>query len=315
MINRRCRRPYRILVATGLVWALQASLAPLSHAQGLWWRLGQEEEKAFLGGSVHVGTTSMYPLPDAVMEAFARADVLVVEIDILDTSIFSVLGLLFREGIYRDGTTLESHVDPRTWALLQQTLTRFELPELMFRWQKPWFAALNLSMLAFQKAGYREELGVDHHFLQAAAASGKPVVELETVEQQLQLFSRLSAADQEMFLHQTLLELDQGARYLDEIIGAWIASDAEALRQLILQQFEEDSPESRRLHQLFIVERNHAMSRAIQALIGDGLTPFVVVGAGHLVGAQGLVDLLRDAGYRVRPLTASQSSAAEAVSP
>jgi len=289
-------------------------LTPLSPtlAQGLWWRVeGADGQTGYLGGSIHVGSEAMYPLPEAVMVAFRQADVLVVEIDILNTGVLEVLGKLLREGVYLDGTTLESRLDTETWALLEQVLAEFELPEWMFRWQKPWFAALNISLLAFREAGYREDLGVDHFFLESAAASDKPVLELETVEQQLRLFSRLSATEQEMFLRQTLLDLEQGPHYLAAIIAAWQAGDSEAMAQLILQQFDTPSAEGGRLHRLFIEDRNRTMAEGVQAVMEDGSTPFVVVGAGHLVGATGLVALFREAGYRVKPLAGTSASLAE----
>jgi uncharacterized protein YbaP (TraB family) len=124
------------------------------------------------------------------------------------------------------------------------------------------------------------------------------------------LFARLSAAEQAMFLHQTLLDLEQGTEYLETIIAAWRAGDVDAMERLIFQQFETSSVQGERLRALFIEERNRTMSEVVLALMEKGTVPFVVVGAGHLIGPEGLVALLRESGYRVEPLSPSGSPAA-----
>lgn len=291
-----------MLLATGLL-----TLASVGQAQGLWWQVDTDAGAAFLGGSVHLGNESMYPLPDEIMAAFDAADMLVVEIDILNTNTMAVIGQLVSQGFYRDGSTLASQLAPNTWALFQQTLERLRLPELIFRWQKPWFAALNLSLLAFHEAGYREDLGIDFVFLQAATETAKPIVELETLQQQLGLFTELSAAEQELFLQQTLMDLQDAPGYLDAIIEAWQAGDPEAMAALIHQS--RDSETAQRLFERFIDARNITMAEAIEALFVAGHRPFVVVGAGHLVGPGSVVKRLRQAGYRVQLLSYEATAA------
>lgn len=292
---------YRVVVFLSLLWT------SLAQAQGFWWHLQGEGREAFLGGSVHMGSESMYPLPAPVMEAFAQADVLVVEIDIREGGGLAAMGQIFEIGIYRDGSSLQDHVDDSTWALLQETLDHHGLPRWLFRWQKPWFAAMNLTVLAFRQAGYREDLGVDMHFLEAAAASEKPIEELESVASQLGLFKNLSAAEQEAFLQQTLRDLDRGPDYLDGIMDAWIQGDAETLEELVLAQLQDDTPEAQRFYELFFRDRNLAMGEAVQELMDQGLVPFVVVGAGHLVGEDGLVEMFRARGNRLQSLLEVQS--------
>ena len=165
-------------------------------------------------------------------------------------------------GIYQDGSKLKDQVQPATWQSLQETATSHGLPVEFFQTQKPWFVALLLISLEFQRAGYSENLGVDRYFVERAAGS-KPIIELESIAWQLGLFNQLSDSEQELFLTQTLQDIAKGGDYLSSIIDAWKSGDLGSIDALMNQSLR-DSPESERIYRIFVTERNSAMAHRVQ---------------------------------------------------
>jgi hypothetical protein len=255
----------------------------------------------YLLGSVHFGDESMYPLAQVIRDAFAASDALVVEINSLDLDPLSAAALFAEKGMYNmDGSKLQSEIQTGTWQSLLAAAERYGLTPELLQLQRPWLVALSLSALEFKRAGFSESLGVDQHFLRQAQGV-KPILELESLSEQIGIFESFSSVEQEAFLIQTLADLERGATYLRELLGAWQAGDAQGLNSLINESFQ-SSPFDQRVYQMLFVNRNLAMTRKIEDMMSSGQTHFVVVGAGHLVGEQGIVQMMRQKGYAVEQL-------------
>lgn len=291
---------YRVQSYWLVLLACAYALVGVAAAETLnppFWRVSGESGTAYLLGSVHFGDESMYPLPAAVTEAYQASDALVVEVNPLDPGLGGGARMLLENAVYSDGTTLRDHVGQETWRVLEKMAEKKGYPVEAFRPQKPWFVALTLTALEFRRAGYREDLGIDYHFIQRASGENKPILELESFAQQLGIFDMLSEKEQETFLVQTLEEIEKGSDYLNGVIDAWKSGDTDKIDALLNESFK--TPETRRIYQLLFIDRNEEMARKIEGLLNRGGTYFVVVGAGHLVSEQGIVRLLQERGHRV----------------
>lgn len=283
------------LLAWGSMAQTQGDLHPL-------WRVSSEAGTGYLLGSIHFGDDSLYPLDAVIMEAYQDADILVVEASLLDADASpDTLSTLFSKGMYPVGDSLKAHIQPATWQALQTAAHRYGAPIELLQQQKPWLAALTLSALELQRAGYSEKLGIDLHFLREAAEAQKPIVELESLTWQLNMFEQFSAREQEAFLAMTLEDLQKGPGPLQALIDAWKSGDAATIDQLMNASFAADLT-LKRVQNVLLTDRNKAMTAKIKALMDSGKTPFVVVGAGHMVGNQGIVQLLQNSGYQVEQL-------------
>lgn len=278
-------------VLLGLLLASLVQAAP----QPAFWKATSATGTAYLLGSIHVGRDTFYPLPAPIEQAFAEATALVVEIDLLAVDLYTVNRLMAEKGFYTAGPGLAAQLPPELWQALVTAATARGLPEFMLQLQKPWLAALTLSVLEFQRLGYSEELGIDRHYVQRAYHDSKPVLPLETLAQQLDLMDSLPAAAQENLLRQTLSDLAQGPDYLTALITAWERGDTAALDA----QLNASLAEHPLLQERLLSERNHSMTDGIVALLAQGGTYFVVVGAGHLVGADSIVQELAQRGVTV----------------
>jgi len=252
---------------------------------------------AYLLGSVHFGQPEMYPLRPAVTEAFAEADALVVEVDVLALSPGTIALLFAKKGMYLDGQTLQDELRPETWAALQQAVQRQNMAMTLFDRQKPWSVAMTLTALAMKDAGYSEQWGIDQYFLKQAREE-KKIIELETLAGQIAIFDNFTPAEQDVLLQQTLKEIDKGPARINNIIKTWQTGAAEELDRLLNEHFK-STPQLKNAYRVFISERNSAMTQKLVELLTEDQTLFVVVGAGHMVGADGIVELLRKRDYRI----------------
>lgn len=273
----------------------------VSSGKNFAWHISKGEQHGYLMGSIHFGRQEMYPLPAAVLEPYKAADALVVEANVLEVDQAEMMQAVMRHGVYSDGTTLQQALDADTWRALSVTAKSLNIPLTTFVMQRPWLASMTVTTLALQKMGLNEALGIDQYFLKQAQQSGKPIHELESVEQQLALLSGFPAEIQVAMLQQTLKDVADVADYFDTMLKAWQAGNPQAIDALFNDGTQE-SVAMQEFNRVMIDDRNVTMSQRIDALLRGGCRCFVVVGAGHLGGERGIIKLLQAQGYRAEQL-------------
>jgi uncharacterized protein YbaP (TraB family) len=234
-------------------------------------------------------------------EAFQRSEALVVEVDVgaLDPSLMQ--RLILEKGMLPADQRLSQRLDPETVKLLEAAAKRAGLPMAGLERMRPWVVAVTLSVLDLQRSGYDAGLGLDRLFLDRARGS-KEIVELETAEQQLQLFAELPEPLQDAMLRDQLRSSEEPQGGMERLTQAWQAGDAEGMAAQVFQQ-EHAHPDLRPLYEKLFYERNGRMAAKVGALLEQPRTWFVVVGAGHVVGPEGLLALLQKQGHSVRQLS------------
>jgi uncharacterized protein YbaP (TraB family) len=261
------------------------------------WKAVSGKGTAYLMGSLHFGSQDMYPLPAPVMEAFNASNVLVVEANPQNQRGGESAQKLAQAGTYAEDDDLESHVKPATWQKLTALAKNLGLPEETLRRQKPWLAILSLSALMYEQAGLSPELGLDRGFIKEAGTR-VPILELESMEQQIKLFDSLTGQEQEQMLIQAISDFQRGPEQIKSMVDAWKKGDEEAMDLIVTQSFRSD-PLSEKLYKLLFADRNAAMANKLEELMADGRTYFMVVGAGHLGGEKGILKLLEQKGYKI----------------
>jgi len=293
-ILRRCRRPL-LLGLCCLQFVLGVPLAQSAEDRGLLFRAGN----VYLLGSVHMGKADFYPLRAPILAAFQAADALVVEVDVDAVPPRHLQAWIGEHGVYAHGDSLRNHLQPATWDRLAAYLRQHRVDVDVFAAQKPGLAVAALGQLQLQSIGYSSALGIDGYFLQQAHRQHKPIQELESIEQQMTLLSEFPNAD--LLIRQTLDEADQLPELMDSLIQAWKDGDGARLEQLLQDDLRND-PDYRVLYDQLYTQRNRAMTARIQQLLQSGRPYFVVVGAAHLLGEDGIVARLQRAGVEVAQL-------------
>ena len=290
MLPRLFSRLAFALIALSLL-----GLAPATRAGTacVWKVTGPNGKVAYLGGSVHALKKSDYPLPAAYMRAFDASSRIAFEVDA--GALKESSDSLVKEGKYRKGDSLKKHVDPRTYAYMRRLFELMNVPEESLSQWRPWFIVVMLESISAQHA--LPEVGVDEFFMRRAAKRSMPVVGLESVEEHAGVFSRLSDRESEILLLTTFIP-SSGDRGKDNIMKAWRRGDVEAIA-VDMQRDYSDFPA---FNERLIYARNRAWVPKIEKFLESGQTYFVVVGAGHFGGSNGLLALLRAKGYQIEQL-------------
>jgi uncharacterized protein YbaP (TraB family) len=263
------------------------------------WKVQSKTSTVYLLGSIHLLRKENYPLNAKIENAFEQSDVLAVEANIADVGKIDVRKLM-EIAFYPENETLEKHVSEETYEFVKKELGGLGIPPELINKQKPWFLAATLESLELLKLGYTPDFGIDMYFLSKAKGK-KRIVELESLDDQLNLLSRLSDQDQELFLLSMVKDLDILSKEMDRLISAWTSGETRSVESILTKSLAED----RRLASIYeklVYERNGNMVLRIEDLFRTTGTYFVIVGAGHLVGDRGIVEILKRKGYLVEQL-------------
>ncbi|GGN99537.1 TraB/GumN family protein [Saccharibacillus kuerlensis] len=265
-------------------------------ARGFLWEVKNGPTTVYLVGSMHIADDSFYPLRDEFEEAFAKADYLGVEIDISKAAGEEQQQMIVDMGTYQDGTTLKDHVSAATYKQIGEILKKNGLEANAFDQFKPWVVETTLGSLQSSDAGYDAGLGVDLYFIQKAVERKIPVLELETYESQLSMFNGLSDELQERNLQAVLDNFGEIADSTNEMAGMWKSGDEDLLLEMT-NSIAED-PE---YYKALLTDRNIKIADKIAGYLKSGKAEeyFIVVGAAHYLGKDGIIKLLEDQGYTV----------------
>jgi uncharacterized protein YbaP (TraB family) len=259
------------------------------------WKIRAKNNIVYLLGSIHYLKPQNYPLDGAIEAAFGDAKKLVFEIDLESAEGGQRERLMVVKGMYLDGTTLKDHVAPGTYALAEKQLKALGLDIQIFNRFEPWLTALTVVGLKLQAMGFDPGQGIDRYFFRKAKKERKETHGFETLEYQLGLFDGLPERVQEALLLQSLGDAELTEAAVDAVVKAWASGDLKTLDALLLQGMR-DHPE---LYRALIVDRNLAWLPKIESYLSQSENYLVVVGAAHLAGKDGLIEMLKAKGYAV----------------
>ena len=277
-----------------LLWLL----LPLNaFADPAFYRISKGNEQHWLLGSIHAGKPSLYPLPDPVERAWQQSRALVMEVDMthISQAQWQEMGAITR---LVDGKTLKDHLPMDLYRRTLIAAGQNGLNESMLAPLRPWFAAITLTQAALERTGYRGEFGVDQHFAKRANDGGKPIIGLETLLEQLGYLASVGD-NQTLMLESTLDELPDLEKGFAEVMKAWQDGDQATLINLLKEEMAPPKLQAW-LEQTLLAERNRNWVKRWPGLPNES---FIVVGALHLYGEQGLLALLEQQGWRITPLT------------
>ena len=277
-----------------MLW-LGAAANVRAEEKSLLWKITKGASSVYILGSIHYLRSENYPLKKAILDAFDTSKRLVLEIDLNATSGEAAQRLMLDKALFRDGTTLPENIGAETYQLAAERATQLGIDMRIFNQMKPWFVAINLIAIKLKALQLDPRRGVDQYLASEAKRRGKPTSGLETLEFQIGLLDQLSKQNQEAMLRETVTELDLLDRNIDEIVRSWVDGDEALLAKLLLAGMVE-FPE---IHQKVLVERNRRWLPEIEKSLEQGSEALIVVGAAHLVGPDGIIEMLKTKGYSV----------------
>jgi len=274
----------------------QAQPAPAAKAVGhpAMWVVHGPQGDLYLLGSFHLLQPSADWEDARIDAALDKADHVWFELTGFDDTA-AAQSLFIKYGLYAT-PELSSHLDADTIKALSDALARHGMSLDMMQRFKPWAVALVLAEKELTDNGFQSGQGVDLTLYHKALAAKKDVAGFETMEQQISILAHIDANDGLSLLKQTLGDDKDGPAKMMALAQAWLHGDEQALVKDAVTDMKSGYPD---LYAHVIVERNVSWEPRIEDMARAKGTSLVVVGAGHLIGPEGVVAHLKADGFKV----------------
>lgn len=260
----------------GLLWRIEGAGAPASH----------------VFGTVHLADPRVTRLPPAVARALDEARSLTLEAGVDPASMLGVAGRM----VFTDGRDLPGVAGAELFGRAAKLTEGLGLPEPMLRLFRPWAVAILLSVPPQDPTNV-----LDFVLERRASEQGKPIHQLETMDEQISVLEGLSQEDQVALLRQAVDEHEHLPRRIGRVVDAYLARDLAGLWR-VSQEGVGAGAEERRLNEVFtrrlLHERNARMAERAEPRLRQG-GAFIAVGALHLYGGSGVLAELERRGWRV----------------
>jgi uncharacterized protein len=262
------------------------------------WKVTSKINTVFILGSIHVLKQDDYPLDRVIEHAYEKSSRLYFEVNLDTIDEQKMQQLAVTKGTQKGARILKDDLSTQTYEATKKYLSEIGLTIEQFSTVKPWLLATTLIVGELQKLGYDPGQGIDKYFYEKAKKDRKKIDGFETAEYQVNLFSDMAASEQDALLMQTLREIHELGQQFSTVVTAWKSGDTERLSNELLKSFQEYPA----IYKTLLSDRNRNWLPKIQSMIGQGENCMVIVGTAHLVGADGIIAMLKQKGYRVEQL-------------
>jgi uncharacterized protein len=269
-----------------------------ASAESSVWKAQKGTAIIYLGGTCHLLRDSDYPLPPEFDTAYRASGIVVFETDVDKVLDPATQQKLLAKSVYVDGSTIDRHLSPRTYGELSAYCAANNFPLKAFSTLKPAPLMVTLMLMEFTKMGVTGK-GVDLFYYELARKDNKVVEGLETVDQQVDYVVSMADGDEDEFVTYSLKDMKTMKAQFERLARAWREGDAEQMNTLMNAELQKDQPV---LYKKLISDRNAAWLPLIDTDRKTPGTRFILVGMGHLVGPDGLIEALKKRGYRVEKL-------------
>jgi uncharacterized protein YbaP (TraB family) len=281
----------RLLLAALVLWTCALPSRADTPLHSLW-ELHGKHNTVFLLGSIHVLRPGDYPLSPAVMQAYASSKSLLMEINLADMDLEQLQAEMLASAMLPEGKSLPDVLGPKRYSRAQSLARDVGVELATFDQFAPWFAAEAISQLQLLQLGFQPTSGVEMYFLERARSDGKSIAGLETVHDQIALFEGLSLDAQAEYLVASLEQAHELPKQVDDMVHAWQRGDTAWFDDQLKSELGRDPV----LYQSVLAARNRKWIPKIEALLNGDKNYLVIVGTGHLVGRDSVIDLLKKDG-------------------
>ena len=241
---------------------------------------------------------SDFPLPEEYEQAYQASSEIYFETDIGAMTDVSAQTQILEQLTYNDERTLKTVLNQEAYTALSDYVAGKNMPMMVLDKFKPGLLITTLQILEIQSTGFTPQ-GVDTYFTNRAIGDMKSVGQLETVQEQIEFIAAMGKGNESDFVLMSLRDLDQTRELMDEMVQAWRVGNNAELEELFVAEMRSEAPA---LYDTLLLQRNLKWIPLIDQMLLDGDTEFVLVGSAHLVGEDGLLELLAKKGYEIRQL-------------
>ncbi len=287
-----------MLLASVLVMGIaQPSSVPTEKA--LLWKISGQELAApsYLYGTIHMINKEDFFLNNATRSAIETAQTVTFEINMDEMDDMSALMPLLMQAFMVGDTTLSDLLTEEEYQLVAGHFSKMGLPMAFLDRIKPMFLSAmgGEGMMAAQQQG--SLVSYEMEILKLAKSQGKSIGGLETAAYQMSMFDSIPYQVQARMLVETIQSEGGSDEQFERMVKMYKEQDIQGMQSLI----QSEGGELAEYENLLLVNRNRNWIPVMSEMMQGGPT-FFAVGAGHLGGDQGVVALLREAGYDVEPV-------------
>jgi len=275
------------------------ALIPLQlYASSSVWKVTHQDQHLYLGGTVHLLAKDDYPLPKQFDRAYQQSSKVILETDTSKMQQPDIQQAMMLKAMYPKGVTIQSKISSNTYqALKAHCLSRGLDLEHLAQF-KPGLLSVILTMTELNKLNI-SSMGVDDHFSHKAKKQKRTMGYLENLEDQLSLIANMGKGQEDAFIQYTLEEITQLESMFNELKSSWRLGDMATLTKIAIQPFKKDFPI---LYKELLVKRNNNWLPQIKDMLETKEVEFILVGALHMAGEDGLIQQLKQFGYKVERL-------------
>ncbi|MEA1889785.1 MAG: TraB/GumN family protein [Pseudomonadota bacterium] len=246
---------------------------------------------SYILGTIHIDDEKVMAIPDNVLRRLNSADTLILELELNDGGSVNLL----RKMLFTDGKNLKQVIGEEEFNKVTLALAESgnNLPGDILSVLKPWAAMLLLIRPENDSGTF-----LDKKLANIASDAGIRIEGLETIDEQLSIFDDLMLTDQVNLLRSTMSTLSEKKQAYRDLLDAYLNGNIEELAQVSAAQEPEDKKLADLIKTRLIYDRNQKMFDRLQYRLQAGNT-FIAVGALHLPGELGLLNKLRQTGYRL----------------
>ncbi|TMP44113.1 TraB/GumN family protein [Pseudoalteromonas citrea] len=271
----------------------------LGYATPALYKVEKAGVTSYLLGTVHVGDHSMAGLSPRITSAIDATSALVVEVNINALSSSEIQRRSSPFMLLTPPKSLKNQISSHNYTRLTNYLAKKNISIDLFSQFAPWAVMVTILQMEYQKLGFKDDFGIDKQVINYAQNKAMPIIELETLEQQLTMFNHLSTHGDHM-LTETFKQMGDIEHYFLDLIHAWKKGDMAALSQYYKLSFD-DSEYGQFSEKVMLIERNNNWIKQLSSqLVKQPL--FIAVGALHLPEKHGLLIQLQQQGFTVNKM-------------
>lgn len=260
------------------------------------WKVHGGKSELYILGSIHVGNKSLYPLNPLAEETFQKCDRLALEIEFSPENLLLMQSGMMKNSQYKAPKTIDEDFSKEEQEILASWMDK-AMPKSLWGRMRPWMQFILISTMQAQAAGLSDFLGIDLYFYKKALAQKKKVLELESTQFQLDLIINLPQV-KKLLLESCKYSEEKAKSEMMRLLNCVKAGDNDEL----IKVFQELKAMAPAMYKAMLTDRNIKMTEKVMEWMKHEKSTFVIMGAAHTIGEDGVITLLKSKGIKVERL-------------
>ena len=282
-----------------LVGAISLLVAVNAFAESSVWQVKKGNSIMYIGGTIHMLRQSDDPFPQEYDKAYKESECIVFESNLGPDPFKGIENMrkYLLQAQYPDGSTIDNHLSPKVYAELKSYCTKNDIKLETIKSYKMAPFVREIRNVKIDKLGITKK-GADRYYYDKAKSDDKKTIELETIDEQIHIFTESGEGDGDAFITYSLEDVKNMEKRFDNFADAWKKGDVNRLNDFVVD-IQKKTP---KYYKMIIVDRNNKWLSKIDDYLKTPQVKFILVGIDHLVGKDGIIESLGKKGYKVEKL-------------